>query len=104
LNEVLTVRTDDSSDLYGKSWLFKQSTIANEPSCSTEYFRRQNVRSVYLTLVQVIANTRYRHEHPTSNLPTDANITKTSSAVAAKDKKYGGNEEDEVDWDDSPLT
>ncbi len=39
---------------------------------------------------------------PTST--TDANITKTSSAVAAKDKKYGGNEEDEVDWDDSPLT
>lgn len=35
---------------------------------------------------------------------TDANITKSSSAVAAKGDKYDGNEEDEVDWDDSPLT
>lgn len=41
---------------------------------------------------------------PPSISTTDGDTASTSSAVTAKDDKYDANEEDEVDWDDSPLT
>ncbi len=70
---------------------------------------KRSVSLPYLTLAEnpLIQDVDIDIPPPTLSISTytaDANIAKNTSADAAKDKKYDGNEEDEVDWDDSPLT